>query len=96
MKRLILYKNYEDTFGFILDKYNDEIVDDIKYLIKEERQYFDLQFDIEFEIGHYVDAPYPNDMQEFMSYFEPFYKTDYDNPEEVLERVERIKAYYML
>jgi len=96
MKRLLFYRNYEDTFGFILEKYNDEIVEDIKYLIKEARQYFDLEFDIEYEKGHHVSAPYPNDMQEFMSYFEPFYESDYDNPEEVLRRIKRIKEYYML
>ena len=83
-------------FGFILETYNDEIVEDIKYLIKKEKSYFDLEFDIEYEIGHHVDAPYPNDLQEFMSYFEPFYESDYDNPEEVLERIKRVKKYYKL
>jgi len=96
MKRLLYYRNYEDTFGFILETYNDEIVEDIKYLIKKEKSYFDLEFDIEYEIGHHVDAPYPNDLQEFMSYFEPFYESDYDNPEEVLERIKRVKKYYKL
>jgi len=99
LKRFLQFKEYDSTETYILDKYDNNVIDAIKQ-IKKVSNDFPCELDIDFEINNIIKITYEiNDLKEWYQHIQQYYvnynmcETE-DEKEQIIKYLKIIADFY--
>lgn len=93
--RLLLYSNYEDGLNFLLEKYNEEVIEAIKKLVSIKDSYYNLDGDFIVEKVVFAKNYFLDELKEYIeTTFDDISWGYEDNLQEIKPCLEIICNFY--